>query len=275
MEQEYFQQSNITRQLPDGRLMPRRLSNDARDKRSFENFYPIHFRDRRFWLPLAVILLSLNVVWWRLPLLHTKMLQGAITWQITPLLCYTISTALGMALMMIQNFRSLTSYVFFAISILFTFSSLIQSRHEIFVLLLILCLFLIMIQQLWLGLQNVLGLLLMSILATYTVPIAIFYVQNNYVTQRFIVQLLPMLFGFIFFFTPIIMPNPDGRKLSILTLGLFWVILFSHQVGINTIFIILCSILAFTLQFVKAKLGNWQNMGYVLLQAIAMLLLYR
>lgn len=68
MEQDYFQQSNMAHRLPDGRSMPRRLSNDAQDKRSFENFYPIHFRDRRFWIPLSVIVISLNIIWWRLPL---------------------------------------------------------------------------------------------------------------------------------------------------------------------------------------------------------------
>jgi hypothetical protein len=106
------------------------------------------------------------------------------------------------------------------------------------------------------------------------VPIAIFYVQNDFVTEKFILQLLPMFFSFIFYFNPILMPNPDGRKLSILTLGLFWVVLFSHHVGISTIFVVLFSLLAFVLQFMKAKLGNWQNMGYILLQAFSMLLLY-
>lgn len=274
MEQDYFQQSNMAHRLPDGRSMPRRLSNDAQDKRSFENFYPIHFRDRRFWIPLSVIVISLNIIWWRLPLLHTQSLQGSITWQIAPLFCYTIAIAVGMALMMTQNFRSLISYIFFAVGSLFTFSSLIQSRHEIFVLLLLLCVFLVIVQQLWLGLQNILGLILLAVLATLTVPIAIFYVQNNFVTEKFILQLLPMFFGFIFYFNPILMPNPDGRKLSILTLGLFWVVLFSHHVGVSTIFVVLFSLLAFVLQFMKAKLGNWQNMGYILLQAFSMLLLY-
>ena len=84
-----------------------------------------------------------------------------------------------------------------------------------------------------------------------------------------------MFLGFGFYFTPILMPNPDGRKLSILTLGLFWVALFSHTVALSTIFIILFSLLAFVLQFVKAKIGNWQHMGYVLLLALSMLLIYK
>lgn len=71
------------------------------------------------------------------------------------------------------------------------------------------------------------------------------------------------------------MPNPDGRKLSILTLGLFWVTVFSHAIGIGTIFVILFSLLAFILQFVKAKIGSWQQMGYVLMFALSLLLIYR
>lgn len=233
------------------------------------------FFDWRRWTPLAVIVISLNIIWWRQPLLHTKALSGAgITWQLIPLFGYTVTIAIAMALMMTQNFRSISSYLFLALSILFTFSSLIQTRHEVFTLLLLLSIFFIAIQQTWLGLQNFLGLLLLSILATFAIPISIFYITNNFLTHRFIWQLLPMLFGFGFYFTPILMPNPDGRKLSILTLGLFWVAILSHNVGISTVFIIIFSLIAFILQFVKAKIGNWQHMGYVLLMALSMLLIY-
>lgn len=266
------QQSHL---LPDGRPIPRRITTNPQEKRHYENFTPAGFFDWRRWIPLAVIVISLNIIWWRQPLLHTKALSGAgITWQLIPLFGYTVTIAIAMALMMTQNFRSISSYLFLALSILFTFSSLIQTRHEIFTLLLLLSIFFIAIQQTWLGLQNFLGLLLLSILATFAIPISIFYITNNFLTHRFIWQLLPMLFGFGFYFTPILMPNPDGRKLSILTLGLFWVAILSHNVGISTVFIIIFSLIAFILQFVKAKIGNWQHMGYVLLMALSMLLIY-
>lgn len=273
MESNYQQKSY---QLPDGRPMPHRLTSNPQAKRSYESFTPAGLFDWRRWVPLIVIVISLNIIWWRQPLLHTKALLGSsITSQVLPLFGYTLTIAIGVTLMLTQNFRSLLSYLFFGLSILFTFSSLIQTRQEIFFLLLILSIFLIIIQQSWLGLQNWMGLLLLSVLATFTIPIAIFYIQNSFLTQRFLWQLVPMFLGFGFYFTPILMPNPDGRKLSILTLGLFWVALFSHTVALSTIFIILFSLLAFVLQFVKAKIGNWQHMGYVLLLALSMLLIYK
>lgn len=262
-------------QLPDGRPMPRRITADPRERRAYEDFHPVDFFDWRQWVPLVVIVVSLNLVWWRQPLLHTKSLAGAaLTWQIVPLFGYTLAVAIAVTLLMTQNLRSLLSYAFLGLSILLTFSALIQTRHEIFLLLLLLSGFFIAIQQQWLGLQNWLGLVLLSVLATYTVPVAIFYTTNGFVTHRYLAQLLPMLFGFGFFFTPVIMPNPDGRKLSILTLGLFWVTVFSHAVSFGTIFVIIFSLLAFVLQFVKAKIGNWQHMGYVLMLALSMLIIY-
>lgn len=272
MDLNYQEQSQ---KLPDGRRVPNRMSANPQERRSYENFTPAGFFDWRRWAPLAAIVISLNIVWWRQPLLHTKALAGAaMTWQIVPLFGYTLTIAIGMTLMMTQNFRSILSYLFLILSILFTFSSLIQTRHEIFILLLLLTGFCAAVQQNWFGLQNWLGLVLFSVLATYTIPISIFYVTNNFVTQRFIWQLLPMLFGFGFYFTPIFMPNPDGRKLSILTLGLFLATVFSHEMAISTVFIIIFSLLAFILQFVKAKIGNWQHMGYVLMLALSMLLIY-
>ncbi|VTU62725.1 integral membrane protein [Lactobacillus plantarum JDM1] [Leuconostoc pseudomesenteroides] len=275
MDQDYYQQQNLSQRMPDGTILPRRLSTDARDKRILENFSPAKLKDWRFWVPLIVIVISLNLVWWRLPLMHTQDLEGDLTWALAPLFGYTITIAIGIALMMTQNFRSLLSYLFFAFSILFTFNSLIQARHEIWLLLLILVAFFIAVQQLWLGLQNILGLILLSVLATFTIPIAIFYSENNYLTQKFIIQLLPMLFAFFFYFTPIIMPNPDGRKLSLLSIGLFWAALLSHHVGATTIVIFILSMFAFVLQFVKARIGNWQNMIYVFLLALSMLLVYQ
>ncbi|MEX0381229.1 hypothetical protein AB3K25_02410 [Leuconostoc sp. MS02] len=261
--------------LPDGRPIPRRITTDPQEKRSYENFTPAGFFDWRRWVPLLVIVISLNLVWWRQPLLHTKALSGAaITWQLIPLFGYTVTIAIAITLMMTQNFRSILSYLFVALSMLFTFSSLIQTRHEVFILLLLFSAFFIAVQQTWIGLQNWLGLLLLSVLATFAIPVSIFYITNNFLTQRFIWQLLPMLFGFGFYFTPILMPNPDGRKLSILTLGLFWVTLLSHTVDVSTIFIIIFSLFAFILQFVKARIGNWQHMGYVLMLALSMLLIY-
>lgn len=262
-------------QLPDGRTMPRRITVDPRERRAYESFHPVNFFDWRQWVPLVIIILSLNLIWWRQPLLHTKTLSEAtVTWQIIPLFGYTITLAIGITLLITQNLRSLLSYAFLGASILLTFSSLIQTRHEIFLLLLLLSVFFIILQQQWLGLQNWLGLVLLSVLATYAVPVTIFYISNGFVTHRYLNQLLPMLFGFGFFFTPIIMPNPDGRKLSILTLGLFWVTVFSDAIGIGTIFVMLFSLIAFILQFVKAKIGSWQPMGYVLMFVLAMLLVY-
>lgn len=262
-------------QLPDGRVIPRRATTNPQERRSYENFTPAGFFDWRRWMPLVVIVVSLNIVWWRQPLLHTQTLSAAtVSWQIMPLFGYTLVLSIAVTLLITQNFRSLLSYLFLGISLLFTFSSLIQTRHEVFILLLLLSAFFIAIQQSWLGLQNILGLILLSVLSTFTIPIAIFYVTNNFLTQRFIWQLLPLFFAFLFYFTPIMMPNPDGRKLSILTLGLFWVTLFSHAVNFGTLFIIIFSLFAFVLQFVKAKIGNWQHMGYVLMLALSTLLIY-
>ncbi len=261
--------------LPDGRDMPSRFSTNPQDKRNFENFTQTHFFDWRRWIPLTIIVLSLNFTWWYQPLLHSTSLTGmGSTWHTLPLFVYSIMVSIGLTLVITQNFRSLISYLFFGISLLLTLTSFIQSRHEIFILLGLLSIFFILIQQPIIGLQNWLGLVVLSVLATFSIPVAIFYISNNFVTQRFLWQLVPMLFGFGFYFTPILMPNPDGRKLSILTLGLFLVAVLSHQIGLGTPLIIIFCLLGFILQFVKAKIGNWQNMGYILLLALSMFIIY-
>lgn len=262
-------------QLPDGRKMPRRFSLNAFDHRPFEQFARLDKMDWRFWTPLVVIVTSLNIVWWYLPLHYSShTLQVPFTWQLAPMMGYTLTTSIAIALIITQNFRSYLSYLFIVLGTLFTFTSLIQTRQEIFWLLLLFNALLIIIQQLWLGIQNILGLLLFGALATFTIPIALFYVQNDFITQRFLIYLLPVFFNFFFYFTPIIMPNPNGRKLSILTLALFIVAIFSHHVDFGIIFILLFSCAAFILQFTKAKIGNWQNMLYVLLQMISLIIMY-
>ncbi|CAK8053612.1 hypothetical protein [Eupransor demetentiae] len=227
------------------------------------------------WITIIGITLALNIIWWQEPIFHGDVLAKAQQWQIWPLLGYSFSCSASIAFLIRNRFTHSASYLFLLLSMLVAFNSQIRNRFEIFALLILFAIFLALVPQDILHLKNTLGLLAFSVLAAYAVPVSISFLANNYITQIFINRSWPMLYGFIFFFTPIFIPNAKGRLLSLVTILAFWIAsLLTFGFHLNVFLAILLSLPPFLLQFNKPNFIRWEPLLSIICLCLATILLY-
>ncbi|CAH1850564.1 hypothetical protein [Convivina praedatoris] len=228
------------------------------------------------WLTIIIMVLCLNVIWWQQPIFYEHFLAQAQHWDVWPLVGYSFSASVAIALMIRSNFTHRASYLFLVLSMLVIANSQIRTRFEILLLLLLFICFLFMIPQKIFQIKNALGLLIFSVLATYAIPVSIYFLANNFITQLFLHQSWIMLFAFLYFFTPLFLPNARGRLLSLATILFFWVtVLVIHGVNFSSFLAIFISLPPFLLQFSKRYFKRWEPMCALICLMLAICLLYQ
>lgn len=171
-----------------------------------------------------VTVLSQNIIWWTYPLIYSKHLNGQLPPGSFVLVAYSVLVALAMHFIFSSRFHSFWAMLLCILSGIVTFSSLIKGSFEVFCLLLLFTGYLIILQIKWIRLKSIIGLVGLAILAAFTIPLAIFYLQNNYVTSKFIITLIPLVFSYLYFLIPLFIPYSKLRTLSSLILGLAFLI---------------------------------------------------
>ncbi|HEY4399198.1 MAG TPA: hypothetical protein VGM95_01590 [Lactobacillaceae bacterium] len=247
--------------------MEQRSQHDIYKRRPFENFLPVNWTNWKFWLPLGLNVASLNLIWWAFPLQYATHIAENKP-HLTPLILFTIVVAVAFSLIITQNFRSYLSWPLLGLSGFLALNPLLHTRHEVFILLILLVAVLALLQQHWLGMQSILGLVLLTVLGGLAVPVSIFYLANGYLTRPFLWSLLPLMLSFTFTYTAILLPNAHGRQLSLLTAGLLVAALLSYRSDAQGLALIVLIAFAWLMQFMRAQPGNWQYSVLLVLQAL-------
>lgn len=233
-------------------------------------------RKTQIQLILALLtIISQNIIWWTYPLIYSKHLNGELPTGSIIMLGYTILASLAMYFVFKSKFHSLWAIVFSILSGVLTFSSLIKGRFEIFCLLLMFTSYLVIIQIKWFRLKNVIGLVGMSALAAFTIPLSIFYLQNNYVTNKFILTLIPLLFSYLYFLTPLFIQNNNHRRLIGLILGLALLVnILLLPLNFWTILAIIIVIVSWLILFNLNLNIIYQTSLYLCLQCLTVMLIF-
>lgn len=182
-----------------------------------------HLKERPFQIKIVLALLTIlsqNIIWWTYPLIYSQHLNGHLPAGSIVMVGYTLLISLALHLVFSTKFHSFKAILISVFSGLITFTSLIKGRFEIFCLLLLFTIYIILIQIKWFRLKSVIGLIGMSVIASFTIPLTIFYLQNNYVTNKFILTLIPLLFSYLYFLTPLFLPEGKLRFFTSLLFGL-------------------------------------------------------
>ncbi|WP_061993077.1 hypothetical protein [Fructobacillus ficulneus] len=180
---------------------------------------------------IPIITVGLNIIWWQQPIIYQQAWQNAQNWQIWSLIAYSCFSALALAFL-IQNRFSRSdwrSWAALAASMVVLFNSQLRSRFEVLALLLLLVCFLIILPIPAFQLKNALGVIGLSLLLTFSVPICIAYLAHNYVDGTFLKQSWLLAFAFAFYLAPLFLPNMRGRQLEFVAGFVFLIALFVSQ----------------------------------------------
>lgn len=208
------------------------------------------------WVSLSIFVIAQNIIWWSYPLHYGQMTNGTFHFNQLLLFAYTVAVSLASFLMFQANFRSLWAHVPILVSLILAFSGIIRGNLEILIMLLMFSGFWFVIEMRWLKLQNVWGLIVYSLLATFPISCAIFFFQNHYLSTTFLINLLPLFACQLFFMTPIFETNPKRRQLTLIITGIFLIavilVLRRSLLGVCGIALVVLTVL-FNINFANLK----------------------
>ncbi|MDR3189774.1 MAG: hypothetical protein LBT80_01040 [Lactobacillaceae bacterium] len=227
------------------------------------------------WFSAFFSVLAQLGIWWIYPAIYSKQLSSG-QWQNNPLLItYSAFLALTIFLVFHRRFKGLVNYLFLLIPFILLYFLYKEMTFQQVFLLTLLPIALVLIHLSWLNLQNVLGLILFSGLATMSLPVVIFYQQNTYLTQPFLISLIPLLLSYLFFMSVIFVPNGKYKRLTSLAFGVM-LLLNVLTLPWNLWTIIAVIVLLFTwMVLVNLDLKNRFRMPFFsVLQAVVVLLIF-
>lgn len=218
MDQDYTNRLNRLDQLNTVDETVRHTS-----KRPHRRPQPI-YTDKMFWVLMVVSVLSQLAIWWIYPLIYSKHLVGG-PWQENPLLVfYSILLALATYLTFSYGLTSRINYLFILVPLAFIYFLYQQMTVQQIILLILLPLSLFLINISWLNLQNILGLILYSGIATLSLPVVIFYQQNTFLTTPFLLSLLPLFLCYLYYMSSIFIPDGQNKRITSLIFGIILLI---------------------------------------------------
>lgn len=226
-------------------------------------------------LLLLVTIISQNIIWWIYPLTYGKHLDGKLPSGSFIIICYTICISLALHFIFTTNFRSLGALLFCFLSIILIFSSLIKVNFEIFYMLLMFSCYLILIQFKRFKLKSHIGLICLSIIASFPIPLTIFYLQNNYITSNFIFKLIPLMTSYLYFLTPLFIININQLQWTSFILGLLMLInILLLPLNIWTALAIIIVITSWLILFKINLPNNYQTPLFFCLQCLTIVFIF-
>jgi hypothetical protein len=171
------------------------------------------------YVSLLLATVGQNLIWWLYPLIYSQNLEGGHWNHNLVLLAYSILLAAAIFMTLNSGFRGWSNYFILLLPAIFLYFLYQRMSVQQVILLALLPIALVLIHTRWLNLQNILGLILFSGLATLTVPVSVFYQQNTYLTMPFIFSLLPLLLAYLFFMSAIFVPNGRKKRATSLAFG--------------------------------------------------------
>lgn len=176
-------------------------------------------------ITLVLSVVSQLAIWWVYPLIYSRNLAGG-QWQQNPLLVvYTVLLAISVYFTIGQSRYKISTLAIAFVPVAFLYFLYQQMTGQQVLLLSLLPITLILINITPLKLQNIVGLNLYSVIATLSVPVAIFYQQNTFLTIPFIYSLLPLFFSYLYYMASIFITNPRHKRLASFILGVILMII--------------------------------------------------
>ncbi|MFC4760797.1 hypothetical protein [Fructobacillus durionis] len=225
---------------------------------------------------MPVITLALTAIWWIKPMLNGTLTNRLTFEQVWPLLAYSVFCAAAIALEIVERFekKDWRIYAFLAASLVVLFSSSLRNRFEILVLLLLLILVLAILPFPMVQLQNGLGLVALASLVTFSVPVCVAFLANNYVDQTFLNGSWTFFYASLFYLTALFLPKSQGRLLGLLTGGLYvGRLLVFHSFGPASILALILAAGVYTLSFIRPLTYRYQPMVAMLALLLSVLAL--
>lgn len=225
---------------------------------------------------MPIITLALTAIWWIKPMLNGTLTDKLTFEQVWPLLAYSIFCAGAIALEVVERFekKDWRIYAFLTASLVVLFSSSLRNRFEILVLLLLLILVLAILPFPMVQLQNGLGLVALASLITFSVPVCVAFLANNYVDQTFLNSSWTFFYATLFYLTALFLPKSQGRLLGLLTGGLYiGRLLIFHSFGPATILALILAIGVYTLSFIRPLTYRYQPAAAMLALLLSVLAL--
>ncbi|GAK31616.1 hypothetical protein WOSG25_120070 [Weissella oryzae SG25] len=215
------------------------------------------------------------VIWWVYPLIYSKNLEGG-RWQENPvLLAYSLLCALVIFWTFRHGFEDWKNYLVLlipALSLYFLYQRMSGQQVSLVALLPIA---MVLIQVRWLNLQNILGLIMFSAIATVAFPVTIFYQQNTYLTIPFLLSLLPLFLSYLFYMSSLFITQGRSMRLTALVFGIM-LLLNVLSLPWNVWTILATLIILFTwMVLINLNLKRRYRFGvYAVLQMITVMLIF-
>lgn len=227
------------------------------------------------WFSILFAVVSQLAIWWVYPLIYSKNLTSG-QWQHNPLLMtYSLILALAIFLTFNRGFSRWLNFAVILIPIVFLYFLYKQVTIQQIILLGLLPLALLLINVKWLNLQNILGLIMYSGIATLAMPVVIFYQQNTFLTLPFILSLLPLLFSYLYYMSSIFVPTGRNKRATSLAFGII-LLLDVLTLPWNLWTLLAIVIIVFTwMVLINLDLKPKYRMGiFSLLQAVTVLVIF-
>jgi len=229
----------------------------------------------RDYVQLTLFTILQSIICWWAALDYGRSFQTAqFSSSQLPLIGYTLAITATIYIILDQRIRPQWSLIAIGISIALAFTNIIARESELLYLLITCSVWLFVLAIPRFGMQNYFGLAVFSIVLTFTVPVAVFYLQNNYLSTTFLWKLAPLAASYLFLYVPTFSPKRQLNQLvSAITGVLLVVMIFLQPLTWETIVAVSLTIAVW---FFQQSMGSHRPTLILtaLLQLILMFLLY-
>lgn len=224
-------------------------------------------------LVLYVILQSI-ICWWA-ALDYGRSFQ-TVTFSTTqlPLIGYTVAITAAVFIILDRQIPTQWSLIAIGIAIALAFTNIIAQESELLYLLLTASAWLFIMAIPRFGMQNYFGLVVFSIVMTFTIPVAVFYLQNQYLSTTFLWKLAPLAASYGFLYVPTFSQKRQINQLISAIMGFVLVVtIFLQPMTWQTILAIVITI---AIWFSQQAFGRLRQHLFIntLVQFVLMFLLY-
>lgn len=250
----------------------RRQSQPAKEATTvrFQNLPAVH----PWTIPAVTLLLTL--VWWLKPILSGTLGSQLSFAQIWPLLAYSLFCSAAIGYLVSSRFeqKDWRLYACLAGSTLVLFSSSLRNRFEVLALLFLFLLVLALLPLNLVQLKSGIGLLALATLVTFSVPVCIAFLGNNYVDQTFLTGCWNLFYASLFYLTALFLPRASGRLLGLVTGGLYFAhLLFFHAFGLPDLAAMVIALAVYILSFIRPLTYRYQPLAAISALLISVLIL--
>ncbi|BDZ30564.1 hypothetical protein RA086_05290 [Lactiplantibacillus sp. WILCCON 0030] len=230
---------------------------------------------KRDYVHLALFTIIQSIISWWAALDYGRSFQTAkFSAAQLPLIGYTLAISATIFIILDRRIPAQWSLIAIGVSVAFAFTNIIASESELLYLLLTCSVWLFVMAIPRFGMQNYFGLVVFSLVMSYTIPVAVFYLQNEYLSTTFLWKLLPLVASYVFLYVPTFSKQRQINQLiSAITGAILVITIFLQPITWQTITAIIITIAVWFSQqsFGRLRLHLMINTG---IQLILMFLLY-